>query len=65
VSSSAEVVPELRQYERATTTLTNAFIQPPIYALDRADRGLNCAAATLSAMRDLLVGMASPDGTRL
>jgi hypothetical protein len=65
VSSSAEVVPELRQHERATTTLTNAFIQPPIYPLDRADRGLNYASATLPAMRDLLVDMAVPVGTSL
>ena len=28
VSLSAEVVPELREYERATTTLANAFVQP-------------------------------------
>jgi 5-oxoprolinase (ATP-hydrolysing) len=30
VSLSAEVVPELREYERATTTLANAFVQPLI-----------------------------------
>jgi 5-oxoprolinase (ATP-hydrolysing) len=28
VSLSGEVVPELREYERATTTLANAFVQP-------------------------------------
>ena len=28
VSLSAEVVPELREYERTTTTLANAFVQP-------------------------------------
>ena len=27
VSLSAKVVPELREYERATTTLANAFVQ--------------------------------------
>lgn len=30
VSLSAEIVPELRRYERATTTLANAFVQAPI-----------------------------------
>jgi hypothetical protein len=48
----------------ATTRLANAFVQPLITRYI-GHRGLNCAPATLPAMRDLLVDMASPDGTSL
>jgi N-methylhydantoinase A/oxoprolinase/acetone carboxylase beta subunit len=44
VSLSGEVVPELREYERASTTLANAFVQlmdPPARVM--GPENLQCA----------------------
>ena len=41
VSLSIDVIPDIREYERACTTAANAYVQPPVRGyLDRLDQGL-------------------------
>lgn len=66
VSLSSEVVPEIREYERATTTVANAYVQP---LMDRYLEKIERALRELGfGGRFLLVhsagGLAAPDTAR-
>jgi len=66
VSLSSEVLPELREYERASTTAANAFVQPVIAAYLQqfidglTQRGIDAAFFVMLSEG----GMASPDVVR-
>jgi N-methylhydantoinase A/oxoprolinase/acetone carboxylase beta subunit len=66
VSLSSEVLPELREYERASTTAANAFVQPLIavylqnFIKDLKQRGVDAALFVMLSEG----GMAAPDVVR-
>jgi N-methylhydantoinase A len=65
ISLSSEILPEIREYERATTT-ANAFVQPLMAGyLERFARGLRAQGARTSVFIMLSSGgIASPDVAR-
>jgi len=66
VSLSSEVLPEMREYERASTTVANAFVQPVIADyLEHLMAGLKTRGVAASFFVMLSEGgMASPDVVR-
>jgi N-methylhydantoinase A len=51
VSLSSDVMPDLREYERASTTVANAYIQPVVRSyLDRLAGGLSAAGVPVEPM---------------
>lgn len=44
INASSDILPEIREYERASTTALNAYLQPPVGDyLSKLDRGLESA----------------------
>ena len=66
VSLSSDILPEIREYERATTTLANAFVQPLMAGyLGRLGRGLRAAGVDADVFIMLSSGgIATPDIVR-
>ena len=51
VSASFQVLPEIREFERTSTTVVNAFIKPVVdHYLGALERGLQCVGATAPLM---------------
>lgn len=52
VSLSCEIIPEYREYERATTTVVNAYVAPKMRShLEKLSEGLRASASVLRVMQ--------------